>query len=233
MAVTTVANPVAAYITNTDASTYTHSSSYTPTADTLQVIFVAATGTVAATPTLTGGSGWSTSPTLQATKGDWNSGANTIYCFVGKAGGSPGSFTAVFDCTGDAATGCSMVFFEISGMDATTPVRQMGAINSVVGANPTISFSSNLLTTSSYLAMICTTANPAAITGGPLTESVDSGHTSPTTGIWAGSADQGETGTTLAWTKASTTHGALAIEIQDTVVAGTQAPGRMLMGMGS
>lgn len=210
-----VSEPVAEYISNSDASSYTHSSSYTPTANSLQVIFVGATGTVAASPTLTGGSGWTTAPTLQATKGSWNAGANTIYCFVGLAGASPGSFTAVFDCTGDAATGCTMSFFEITGAATSSYVVQMAAINSVVGANPTFTFGSNLNTNNCYLAAICTTTNPANVTepSGWATERVDSGHTSPTTGIWAGYRVNGESGTTITATKASSTHGGLAIEI--------------------
>lgn len=209
-----ISEPVAEYVSNADASSYTHGSSYTPTANSLQVIFVGATATVAASPTISGGSGWTTAPTLQPTKGTWNGGANTIYCFVGLAGASPGSFTPVFDCTGDAATGCTMSFFEITGAATSSYVVQMAAINSVIGANPTFTFGSALNTNNAYCAVICNTANPATITPPTSwTETVDSGHTSPTTGVWAGYRAGGETGTTITATKASSTHGGLAIEI--------------------
>lgn len=224
--------PVIIYNSNADASTYTHGTAYTPTADSCQLIFVTATACTLASPTITGGSGWSISPAL-VTSATFNSGASTLYLFRGVAGASPGSFTAVFDCTGDAATGCMMAFVETTGCDLTTPILQTKIKNSTTGSNPTITADASVITTSSYVFCVATNANPAGVTA-PSAFAIldDTGHTSPAAGIHTSYEDHGETGTTFTGTRASINHGIIFVEIQVPIVASTPSPGGTLLMMG-
>lgn len=230
----TYTKPVVDFTSASDASTYTHGSSYTPTANTYQTIYVTATATTAVA-TMTGGSGWTTAPTL-ITSATFNAGASTLYLFGGLAGGSPGSWTPVFDCTGDAATGCMMVFAEWTGFDTSTPIRQTKVKSDTVGANPTITFDSAVLTTSGgMMAIAITNSNPANITcDATISEVADIGHSSPTCGLEVAEWESGITASTLTATRTSVTHGILAFEIQVTVAASTPTPGGLmsLMGVG-
>ena len=215
--------PVAEYVSNADASSYTHSSSYTPAANSIQVIFVTATACTLASPTISGGSGWSTAPTL-ITSATFNSGVSTLYCFVGRAGASPGSFTCTFDCTGDAATGCMMAFVAFTGTAASSYVVQTKVKNSTASTNPSITFDANLNTNNGYAFACANPANPAGITEtGSWTESVDTGHTSPTTGLFVQHRAGGESGATVTTTRAgSINHGIIGIEI---AVESSSSPG--------
>lgn len=215
--------PVAEYVSNADASSYTHSSSYTPAANSIQVIFVTATACTLASPTISGGSGWSTAPTL-ITSATFNSGVSTLYCFVGRAGASPGSFTCTFDCTGDAATGCMMAFVAFTGAASSSYTVQTKVKNSTTGTNPSITFDANLNTNNGYAFACANPANPAGITEtGSWTESVDTGHTSPTTGLFVQHRAGGESGATVTTTRAgSINHGIIGIEI---AVESSSSPG--------
>lgn len=220
------AKPVADYISNADASTYTHGSSFTPTANSLQVIVVTATATTDVA-VMTGGSGWATggvnpgdgAPELICSA-TFNSGVSTLYVFAGTAGASPGSWTPVFDCTGDAATGCMMVFTEWTGHNLSDPIRQFKIKNSTTGANPTITADAAILTTSGGLMAVATATNPAGVTpDGATFEIADIGHTSPTTGLEVAEWESGNTATTLTATRASTNHGIVLVEIE--IASGT------------
>lgn len=228
----TYGKPVVDFTSASDATSYTHGSSYTPTADTYQTIIVSATATNAVA-TMTGGSGWTSAPAL-ITSATFNAGASTLYLFGGLAGASPGSWTPVFDCTGDGATGCMMVFAEWTGFDTSTPIRQTKVKSDTVGSNPTITLDSAVLTTSGgMVAIVITNSNPANIAcDATISEVSDIGHSSPTCGLEVAEWESGITASTFTATRTSVTHGIIAFEIQVPIVASTPSPGGTLLMMG-
>ncbi len=209
-----VSEPVVEFVSNADASSYTHTSSFTPAANSVILIFVTATACTLSAPTISGGSGWSIAPDIEANC-TFNSGVSSIYAFIGVAGASPGSFTCTFDCTGDPATGCTMSFLQFTGANTTTPLAQFKIKNSTASTNPSITADSNLQTGNAYALCVANPANPAGITETTnWTETVDTGHTSPTTGVFVQYRDGGESGATVTTTRAgSVNHGIILIEI--------------------
>lgn len=224
-----ISRPVVAYTDNADGTAYTSANTWTPNANDTIVGFVQASGTVAASPTLTGGSlTW----TLQASATS-NSGANTLYCYTTVVA-SALLITPVFTCTLDAATGVVMAFLTFTGENTASPVVQFKTKNSTTGSNPTITFDSNLTTTSGYAMAIACAANPPSITEPTgWTESDDAGHTSPTDGLEVSWRAGGESGATITATRGSINHGIIAIEIAVAAGAATVTVGKLMtMGVG-
>ena len=141
--------PVAGLSVTTNLSSYAMTA-FTPTANSLLVVFVSAVGTVAAAPTMTGGSlTWTRELHLTSISGS----VTTQAIFWAKVGGSPVSTAPTFDCTGDAATGCSMTCIQFTGYDsnAANPIQQT-KISAVLtnGTNGTITFDAALNTLNGY-----------------------------------------------------------------------------------
>jgi hypothetical protein len=147
------AKPLAVGITSRSGTASTSNASsyamtaFTPAAQTLLVAFVYATGTVAASPTMTGGSLTWTREAVQII------GANELAIFWARVGGSPVSTAPTFDCTGDAGTGAIVSCIEISGYDALTrnPIKQSKlSTGTTTSTNPNITFTSALSTNNAY-----------------------------------------------------------------------------------
>jgi hypothetical protein len=105
----------------TDGTSFT-TSSFTPSADRLLVVFVVASDTVAVGACSDSVDG---AMTLvgSTTK---NSGADTIYCFVGAALTASTARTITFTCTGDAASGAVIEVAEVAGISrvSSAAIRQ-------------------------------------------------------------------------------------------------------------
>ena len=204
-----ITQPLAAFVDNVDRNSYT-ASGFTPAAGSVILIFCTMTG-FTGTPTISGGSGWDITPVFETTA-TFNSGVSTLGLIKGVAGGSPGSFAAAIGCTG--ATGCMMSFFQITGANTVTPVVQTKIKNSTTGSNPSITFDANLNTNNCYLEGIAVPANPAGVTPpSSWTESDDTGHTSPATGLETSYRINGESGATITATRSSINHGIIGVEI--------------------
>lgn len=167
--------PVAEVASTTNATSYAFGA-FTPSANSTLVVFVFATGTVAA-GTMSGGSLTWTRATSQL----YNS-VDTAYVFWAQTGGSPGSTTITFDCTGDGATGAVMAVVEFTGTDATIPIRQVKK-SATTAANPTVTFNNALLTGNGYAAGFGMPRNPpTSAAPGSWTEIADTGYGTPTSG---------------------------------------------------
>lgn len=222
---------VAEINSNADASTYAWGA-ITPTADSTLVALVFAAGTVAVSPTITGGLTWALKTSV-----NYNTN-NTAYLFWANTGASPGSLTFTFDCTGDAATGCIGYMFQYTGSDVTTadPIRQFKTA-AATGANPAATFDAAADTSNGVGGGFGCSRNPPTSTPpGSWTEIGDVGHTSPTHGATAAYRAGGETGTTMTFTSASTNWGEVIFEVYvagaGPVAGSSNARQSMLMGMG-
>lgn len=198
-----------------------------PGNNSILLVFVAATGTVA-TGTMTGGSLSWTKITSQL----YNT-VDTIYAFWANTGPSaPGSVAPTFDCTGDAATGVVMMAFEITGADTTTPVRQFKA-RAATGANPTFTFDVAPLATSAQTAAFGIPRNPpvsAPPGGGSWNEQADAGYATPTAGA-SFAYNVGDTASTITFTSASGAYGIIGVEIAVAPVAGAILDPMGMMGI--
>ena len=122
-------------ITSTNATSYALSA-YTPTINTLQVVFVYLPGSISAPWSMTdGGSteGWRRRSTTLFNSLDANSDALMVWTAWQYA--SPVSMTPSFTCTGDAATGCLLVWYEIAGVNTEDGPIDIDLANRVPGGN--------------------------------------------------------------------------------------------------
>lgn len=194
---------------STDATSYTGPGPWTPAANSILVAGVAATSTVLANPTMTGGGlTW----TLRSSS--LYNAISTVYVFTAVAGASPSSTTITFDCTGDGATGAVIGVVEVTGGNTSNPVRQFKA-NNATSTNPTWTLDTAMDTNNGYFAFYGAPKNPPG-TAAPTswTLSLDTGHTSPTNGAAGAFRAGGETGTTVTFTDVdSLAWGGVAIEI--------------------
>ena len=181
----------------TDGTSYA-SGAFTPTANDLLVVFVAATGTVAAAPTMTDSQALGF--TL-ITSFLWNVSTARLYLFVADALAAASSMTVTFDCTGDAAVNCQIVVAGVSGMTAVgsaAVVQSSGQHNGGNGATPAPVFAGSCVTTNPTLGAVADTRNPAAETPPTnWTELADTGV--ETSGLEYVHRDSGFTGTTITW----------------------------------
>lgn len=203
-----VSSPIAAFSSSTDTNIYAMGA-YTPTANTVQVVYVQAAQTVAAGD-MTGGSlTWIMAESVAS-----NGGVDTGYLFYTVVGSSPVSTNPTFDCTGDNASGVIMLAFEISGVNLSNPLRQIkSAINT--SSNPTITMDSSFSTNSAYIYGVSAPRNPASYTPpGSWTEPTgyDTGHTSPARGAAGAYRAGGETGSTVTITGSSANWGLIVAE---------------------
>lgn len=204
-----ISEPTAEATDSSDGTSYAPLSAYTPTANALQVVYVFASGTTAG-GTMTGGS------LTWYQIGRQASGAgSTLYVFAAQAGASPASCDPTFDCTGDAATGVTMAVLEVTGHHTGVPIRQVGA-GAANATDPVATFGPALLTTNAYIfgAGVNRTA-PAYTPPGSFTETCDTGHTTPNSGMALCYRVNGETGTTLTMTGSTGNYAAIALEISE------------------
>lgn len=201
-----ISEPVAELVSSTDTTSYAMTA-YTPTANSIQVVYVFASGTVAA-GTMTGGSlTW-----IKAGSVASNGGADTTYVFYARVGASPASTAPTFDCTGDAATGVVLTAFQLTGVHWANPLRQLKT-GAATAANPSVTMNIALKTGNGYTVGAQVPRNPATYTPpASWTEIADTGHTTPTKGAEAAFRAGGETGTTVTLTGASGAYGMIVAE---------------------
>lgn len=129
------------------------------------------------------------------------------------------SMTVSVDTPADAANGCDISVFTVSGLSAagSSAVRQAATPqeNFVDDTIPSVTFASACLTGNPVLGIVGNKANPANIDPpSGFTEAADTGHATPVCGIETVYTDSGFTGTTLTWGSASSQEGGtLAIEL--------------------
>lgn len=192
------------------------SASFTPTVGDLLVVWVVTSATVA-TGTMTASANGIT--LTKVTSIAWAGAANTNYLFIAnqKVPSSPVAMTVTFDCTGDAATGAFVSIEAVAGMTAvgTAAVVQSATANAASGTTPAATFAGSALTGNPTLGCVGNANNPAAITPpGSWTELLDSGYSTPGTGIEVISRDSGFTGTTITWGGTTTAaHGDIIVEL--------------------
>lgn len=186
-------------VDTTDGTSFA-SGSFTPTANDLLVVFVAAMGTVAAAPTMTDSQGLGFT---RITSFLWNVSTARLYLFVADALAAASSMTVTFDCTGDDATNCQIVVAGVSGMTAVgsaAVVQSSGQHNGANGATPAPVFAGSCVTTNPTLGAVADTRNPAAETAPTdWTELADTGIDTPTGGLEYVKRASGFTGTTITW----------------------------------
>jgi hypothetical protein len=192
---------------STDGTTFT-TGSFTPTLEDLLFVFVYATGTVDASPTLTSSQG------TTFTKVRQDGTTNTLYVFIANELEGGLSQTLTFGCPNDAATGAHITVSAIRGglRTGSSAVRQSQSATVANGATPTATFTSAALTANATFFAVGNATNTAGInppTG--WTERVDLGYGTPATGFEYATRDSGFTGTTIAGTNASPSAGRITI----------------------
>jgi hypothetical protein len=173
------------------------------------VCFVFATGTVAAAPTMTGGGlTWT-----RLTPNQLYNAVDTAYAFWARAGPNPASCTPTFDCTGDGATGVNMMLWSVEGADPVTSIVQSKQA-AATGANPTLTFAAAMKAVNAYVSgFACQTNPPNGTAPANWTRNVNIGYNTPTSGACGASRVNGESGTTVTWTQASSNYAIWAVEI--------------------
>lgn len=204
------------------------SASHTPPGNQTLLYFVQASGTVAATPTLTASAN-SLTFTLVTTSTK-NSSADTQYVFVADQAtpASPSAMTVTFDCTGDAATGAiiSGVAYDITRV-GTNAILQTAKVDNVAGGTaPSTTFSSAAQTGNPTIFAFHVNVTTGSTPPTNWTEQVDTNFSTPAQGGGYATRDSGFTGTTI--TLGSSTNGAcsaIAIELDassaSTPISGT------------
>lgn len=194
-----ISEPVAEVSSNTDATSYA-TGSFTPAANSLLIAIVMATGTNAAGSFAGGSLTWTEIGTVL-----YSSNTCKGYAYRAQVGASPSSMTGTFDCTGDAATGCDIVMFQVTGHDTGTPIRQFlwAEDESVDVVGWTLSGGATL-TTNAYIAAVSMHGDrldwdPGPTAGG-FTLTVDNqGHNAPAVTTSAGYRVNGLTASSYAW----------------------------------
>ncbi len=183
---------------------------FTPAANAYLVVMVFASGTVDAAPTMAGGSlTW-----RLLGKQIYNT-TDSAYVFGAQAGGSPASCTATMTLPTDAATGCVMMIFSVTGHNLTAPIRQVKT-SATTAANPAIAFTNALRTGDATVAGFGMPRSPPASappsSGGGWTEIADIGYATPTSGASGAYRVTGDTSSTITFTSLSAAYGALGVE---------------------
>lgn len=212
-------------------SSYT-TASFTPAAGDLLVVFVTATGTVA-TGTVTG---TDVATFTKAGQRVMTASADTAYCFIGNAFATATSQTVTFDCTGDAATGCIIQVYLVSGMSRLgnqAAVRQLaGQSNQTLGA-PSPSFAASADTSNPTLGLCAKKENTGIIEPTGWTEGDDVGYTTPATRGEVCHRDSGFTGTNITWGSViSVNFCDIIIELDTSAPPANTPNGLMMTGMG-
>ncbi len=232
------ANPTATFAISTtstsNASSYA-TGSFSPASGDLLVVTVVATGTVAA-GTVTDSTSEETFSKVTSTLK--NSGADTIYLFVGNAKtSSTTSRTITFDCTGDAATGAVVTVTRVANMNSVGvgAVAQFAVETNQAAGTPAPVFGTSVNTNDAVIGVVGNATNPATLTApAGFTEDSDNGYATPTTGQESVHINGGFTGTTVTWgsSSASAFGDIVAAMTHDTVVAcGNTGPQTGTLGL--
>jgi len=189
------------------------SGSFVPAAGDYLVVFVVASGTAAAAPTLTDSQGIGF--TLVDSQIHFT--VNRIYLFKANGAAAASSMTVTFACTADAATGAHIVVFAVSG--SLLDIVQSGKGTGASSTTPAVVMPGAFNTANVGVGVCGNGSNPAAVTQpGSWTEDDDLGFTSPATGAESCHRNSGETGSTITWGSTSASGwGAMVAEIAPSV----------------
>lgn len=218
MATTTAVTPTTS---TTNAGTYA-SAAFTPANNDLLIVFVVASGTVAAGIM----TGTGVSSFTKVTSALFAVSANTVYAFIANGLVKAASQTVTFDCSsGGSASGAAVMPFRIAGMSRSglNAIRQsITQANQAAAGTPTPTFGSSCLTGNVTLSCVGNSTSPATLTtavGWTEAAGEDVGYATPTTGADAIFRDSGFTGTAVTWGSTSATaFGDIAIELDTTAL---------------
>lgn len=202
--------PVAVLADTSNVESYSFAA-FTPSANSLLVVFVNAIATVAEADVSGGSLTWF--PLMSVIGGS----TRRDTCFFAEVGASPASTTITWTCTGDAATGVVGIVYQITGYNTGKIFGSYNFKGNTTGANPFISLDRNMNTNNAYMAMYSSTTNnpPTSTQPASWTEDADTGFGSPTTGISAAHRIGGESSNTVTFTAASQTYDILFVEVNE------------------
>lgn len=209
--------------TSANASVYS-TKPFNPSADSLLVSFVGASGTVAAAPTLTISSESWSSFTL-VTSAVFAAGAHTLYAFVANGlTSSASALKAFFDCTGDAATGSVIQMAEVTGMTRVggSAVRQIATDPANASStSPVCTWAASTLSANPCIAAVGYISSlPGVNPMTSWTQRSDVGYTTPSLSVEYMSRDSGYVSTTVSTaTPVSSANAMIALELDTSVLA--------------
>lgn len=202
------------------------SGAFTPAADDLLLVAVYASGSAAATPTLSSSVGGKTFSLVGSAAGKATS-ADTLYLFVADQLASATSQTVTFDTT-DNVTGTVMNLYQVSGVTVTgtTAIRQFGKQeNQASGATPAVTLSGACQTGNPVIAAHYNASTAPTIPSG-WTAGATATHSAPTQRGSAYYRDSGETGSTITWGGTSLSdHCSIVAEIETATVVNLTGQG--------
>jgi hypothetical protein len=207
--------------TSTSNVTSYATASFTPAVGDLLLVFVVASGTVAAGTCTESVAETTFTKVTSCLK---NSSADTNYLFIANKLLTSGTArTVTFDCTGDAATGAIVTVYRIAylGRWGSNAIRQSAVqANQAATGTPAPAFTTAALTTNPVLGLVGNSATAANSMSPPTgttptwNEGSDNAYSTPSTGsetIWINS---GFTGTTVTWgSTCATAFGSIIVEV--------------------
>lgn len=206
----------------TDASIYSSFSAFTPTAGNYLVAFVAASGTVLSSPTLTDSLGGTYTLVHHCIDHSDN---DSLYLFVKDTAAVASSQTLTFDCTGDPATGCAVSVEESTGFSAfgVTAVVQSTQATGSAGTTPLVLYDVNCDENNATVLACHNSANPAALSPPNFwSELFDGGHASPARGLETIRRNNTFGSDTVTWAATSATlWGIVGVELNPAAASGT------------
>lgn len=210
----TVTSPATSVSSNTDATTYSFAS-FTPTAGSILVVFVVATGTVQTNPTITN-TGTTLTWTLDAAQIVSGTG---YYIFWARVPATVSASVVTFNCTTDGPDGINMSIFSCANTNrfSSDPLIQTKiSTTGTTSTNANITFDKALRPRSGYIVawagLFTGNNNSTAPTG--FTEVGDLGRTTPARNFSAARRDGGlSIAGPITFTNASTTWIVMGAEI--------------------
>lgn len=203
------------------------SGAYTPTAGSLQFVFVFGSGTIENPAAIANSNGITFTPV--GTPLDVDSGAGTLYMFVADSTSNAVSQTISFSPV-DTATGSIIMVYEITGMSkvgAAAILQTAGnAENIGTDTTPDATFGSAVQTGNPTLGCCINRTNPSGLTaptGWTEPTGGDIGYNNPTIGAECCHRDSGFTGTLMEWGASDSNWGVVIVEL-DTSVSANNAP---------
>ena len=185
----------------TTNSTNYNSGSFTPAASSILFAFVAASGTVAATPYLEASTQDWKRFTL-VTSAQWGGGVNSLYAYISNGAVSTASAMALtWDCSQDAATGAIIQIAQVTGMSRTglSAIRQFAVQqNNAASTTPVCTWSVSSLTLNACIAAVAASSSLPGIS--PMTnwtEQAETGYATPLAGLEYMTRDSGNVSTTV------------------------------------
>ncbi len=212
----TVTSPATSISSNTDAATYSFGA-FTPTAGSVLVVFVVATGTVQTNPTITN-TGTTLTWTLKASQ---ILSGNGYYIFWTRVPTTVSSSVISFNCTTDNADGINMAIHSFAGVNrfSSDPLIQAQISTSeTTSTNANITFGKSLRPRSGYVVawsgnFSSGTTNSTAPTG--FTETNDQARSGPPPKNFSSARRNGGLSTAgpISFTNASTTWVVMGVEV--------------------